>query len=315
MRRIYTNVIIGIIAVTFIVLGLAFKPPVFSQLQKETGLILLIICGSSALYCFIVGEISKNNSQMDKLWSILPIVYTWLITIKSDFNIRCLLISILTTLWGIRLTYNFARKGAYKIKFWSGEEDYRWEVLRETKPFNNKFVWALFNLFFISIYQNIFVLLICIPSLEVMESTSKLVAIDYISIILSLLFLFVETLADIQQMHFHTIKKQLLQKANLDKLPYPYNLGFNTTGIWKYAAHPNYLGEQGFWISIYLFTISSNVNNFGVFNYSILGSMLLVLLFLGSSTFAENISSKKYDEYKKYLSKVTKYIPLIKYKR
>lgn len=43
----------------------------FQQIQIDTMIILGIITGCSVLYCFIVGEITNNNSQMDKLWKKL----------------------------------------------------------------------------------------------------------------------------------------------------------------------------------------------------------------------------------------------------
>ena len=50
-----------------------------SELQKDTLVILCIICAVSIAYCFIAGELSRNNSQMDKLWRVLPIVYAFVI--------------------------------------------------------------------------------------------------------------------------------------------------------------------------------------------------------------------------------------------
>ena len=47
-----------------------------------------------------------------------------------------------------------------------------------------------------------------------------------------------------------------------------------------------------FWIAIYLFVIGAQVAKYGVFHWSIVGSMLLILLFLGSSALAESISRK-----------------------
>lgn len=140
MKRIIDTIICATAVAALIILSLVFNPITFSDNQKETFIILISICGGSALYCFVVGEISRNNSQMDKLWSILPIFYTWIIAIKSGMNPRQVIYAILVTLWGIRLTINFARKGAYSLKFWSGEEDYRWKVLRSKSPFTNKFV-------------------------------------------------------------------------------------------------------------------------------------------------------------------------------
>lgn len=60
------------------------------------------------------------------------------------------------------------------------------------------------------------------------------------------------------------------------------------------------------WICMYLFSIGGC----GVFNWSIIGCMLLVLLFLGSSALGEHISASKYSEYRAYCDKVPKYIPM-----
>ena len=52
---------------------------------------------------------------------------------------------------------------------------------------------------------------------------------------------------------------------------------------------------------------------YNVFNWSMVGPLLLVLLFLGSSTLGETISNGKYPEYSLYLSTVSKYIGFRKY--
>lgn len=314
MSKYIGTIITGLIVITASVLGFVFGYPQLSQLQIDTLLILVIICGSSALYCFVVGEIARNNSQMDKLWSILPIAYTWVIAIKGNMNPRLTIIAILVTLWGVRLTFNFARKGAYSIKFWSGEEDYRWKVLRQKKFLKSRPVWALFDLFFISIYQNALVLAICLPALACMGSDASLGAMDYIAIALTSLSLLIEVIADEQQMAFHTTKKKLLAEGkSLEELPEPFNKGFNTTGLWARSRHPNYFGEQAFWVCIYLFVIGAGAAAYNVFNWTMVGALLLILLFLGSSAFGESVSNSKYPEYKLYLKSVSKYFPFRKY--
>lgn len=65
-----------------------------SVLQAETLRILLIIAACSAAYCFIVGEITRNNSQMDKLWSILPAVYVWVVACKGGFDARLVVMAL-----------------------------------------------------------------------------------------------------------------------------------------------------------------------------------------------------------------------------
>lgn len=314
MKNYIIMAIMGLIVITASAFGFILGRPNLTALQLETMLILTIICGASALYCFVVGELTRNNSQMDKLWSILPIAYTWVIAAKGGMSPRLVIFAIIVTLWGIRLTFNFGRKGAYKLKFWTGEEDYRWQVLRQSKMLSNRFSWAMFDLFFISFFQNALVLAICLPALVCMESNEPLGAIDYIAIATSLGFLLIETIADEQQMAFHTTKKKLLSTgASLEDLPAPFNLGFNTTGLWARSRHPNYLGEQGLWICLYLFVIGANMANYGIFNWSMVGPLFLIILFLGSSAFGEGVSSSKYPEYKFYLAHTSKYFPLWKY--
>ena len=312
MKTVIASIIVaaGVIAcpILYFLVG-----PQLNDLQLEAGLILLIIAASSALYCFVVGELTLNNSQMDKLWSLLPIAYVWVIAAKGGMHPRLIIMAVLATLWGIRLTFNFGRKGAYTIKFWSGEEDYRWKYLRGTKYFKSRFVWALFNLFFISIYQNGIVLLITIPALASMTSTASLNWIDFLAAGLTLGALVLETFADEQQWAFQSKKWGMINGGKkLEELPEPYSKGFNTVGLWNHSRHPNYLGEQSFWICFYIFSIGAGV---GIYNWSFIGALLLVLLFVGSSTFGEAITGSKYPEYAEYKKKVSCFIPWVGYRK
>lgn len=269
---------------------------------------LAIVAGCSMLYCFVVGEITGNNSQMDKLWSILPPVYVWIVAAKGGMDPRLVIMAVLATLWGARLTYNFARKGAYSWRFWSGEEDYRWAWLRERKPFSNRFVWCLFDLFFISFYQNFLVLLTVMPAVVAYESKAPLCWIDILAAVLMLGFLVLETVADEQQWSFQSKKWSMIKAGSrLEDLPEPYDKGFNTTGLWGLSRHPNYLGEQGTWLSFYIFSIAAGAS---ILNWSVAGALLLILLFLGSSTLAENISSSKYPSYSAYRKSHFRYLPI-----
>jgi steroid 5-alpha reductase family enzyme len=68
------------------------------------------------------------------------------------------------------------------------------------------------------------------------------------------------------------------------------------------------LAEQAIWILFYLFSVSATGK---WINWSIVGCLLLLLLFKGSSDFSEKISSDKYPEYQKYKSLVPRFIPHI----
>ena len=285
-----------------------FVGPALDAEQLSTLRILLTITGCSALYCFVVGELTGNNSQMDKLWSILPVVYTWIIAVRGGMAPRLVVMAALATLWGARLTFNFARKGAYKLRFWEGEEDYRWAVLRAKKEFQPRWKWMLFDLFFISIYQNVLVLMITFPALVNMASPAPFNWLDCLAAVLTAGFVCYETVADEQQWRFQSRKWAMLREGrSLESLPAPYDKGFNTTGLWRVSRHPNYFAEQGTWIAFYLFSVAAGI---GIFNWSVAGALLLVVLFLGSSAFAEEISSGKYPGYKRYQQEVPRFLPV-----
>ena len=114
------------------------------SVQQESALITLVyIALGSILYCIIASELTGNYSQVDRLWSLMPVVYGWVIAYYDHFEFRSLLCATLVTLWGLRLSYNFALKGGYDWVPWKGEEDYRWAYLRKDGAFSNRWVWML----------------------------------------------------------------------------------------------------------------------------------------------------------------------------
>ena len=284
-----------------------------SQNQRDTLRILLTVCACAVGCCFIAGELAQNFSQMDKLWSILPVAYTWIIAVRGGMKARLICFALIVTAWGVRLTMNFARKGAYRLKFWTGNEDYRWAVVRQNPIFRRGPAWTLFDLFFISGYQNLLVLAICLPCLACMESEAPLGVPDVLAALCAVGFLALETVADEEQWKFQETKKRLLADASeLSELPDPYDLGFNTVGLWGRMRHPNYLGEQGIWLSLYFFAVAAGC---GLFHWTLAGPLLLVLLFIGSSALGESISASKYPLYPSYAAQVRKYVPTHRFRR
>jgi steroid 5-alpha reductase family enzyme len=281
-------------------------------LQKNTLQHLLAGAIGVALMCYIVSEITGNCSQVDKLWSVVPVFYAWYMAYRGAFDERLVLMASLVTVWGIRLTYNFSRRGAYKLKFWTGEEDYRWEVLRQSPALKGRLKWSLFNLFFISLYQNGLILLFTLPMLVAYKSIGQALHItEYILAAIFIILVVMEALADQQQWIYQNEKHRRL-KANI-KPDGIYMKGFVHTGLWAKVRHPNYACEQAIWIVFYLFSVVATGQ---VINWSMAGCLLLLILFLGSSDFSENISAGKYPSYKDYQKQVGRFFPkLLKNKR
>jgi steroid 5-alpha reductase family enzyme len=299
---IFTVVVAPLICLNFGYTPNELQFDILGQMALPVGLVIA--------YCFVVGEISRNNSQVDKLWSIVPIYYVWHMTLLAPvLSERMVLMAVLATIWGARLTFNFARRGAYTWRFWAGEEDYRWEELRKRPGFNNKFIWGLFNLFFISAYQNILIFSFTVPILATLsdQANPALNGIDYLLAALMLLAVGIEFVADQQQYVFQTEKHRRIKAGEALG---DYEKGFVSTGLWGIVRHPNYAMEQSIWVIFYLFSVNATGQ---WVNWTIGGCVLLLILFKGSSDFSEELSANKYPAYKDYQKNVPRFIPFLKF--
>jgi steroid 5-alpha reductase family enzyme len=250
-----------------------------------------------SIVMWLLNVFTNNYSWVDRSWSIVPIFYMSYMT-RYYSTTRLQLMIILCTLWGMRLTGNFIRKGGYNP--WSEAfHDYRWPVLRKSMP---EPMFQLFNLFFVAIYQNVILFLIAVPTAYFAHlSTKPLFWLDAVAATLLLTLLFTEFTADNQMWAFQGNKRKLIKQGK-------YNgCGFITTGLYRYSRHPNYFAENSIWWCFYLFSIASSGE---IINWCIIGPILLTLLFQGSAQFSESISAAKYPLYKTYQKTTSKMLPL-----
>jgi steroid 5-alpha reductase family enzyme len=310
MKIVTTAILLGFTLLAVPVISY-FTGTALGPSEMKAMVTLAIIVAAAVAYSFIVGEVTGNNSQVDKLWSILPIVYVWVVAGYGEWSPRLLLMALLVTAWGVRLTANFAMKGAYQWRFWDGEEDYRWQVLRAKPEFSPRWKWTLFNLFFISGYQHILIVLFTLPAIVALQHNNAPLGIfDLVAAVLMLFFIGYETVADIQQWNFQSRKQAMIRAG--ETLTGDYRKGFLDKGLWAYSRHPNYFAEQAIWVCFYLFSVAAGG---GWFNWSIAGCLLLVVLFQGSSSFGEEISAGKYPCYAAYQRRVPKFFPFGDMKR
>jgi steroid 5-alpha reductase family enzyme len=257
--------------------------------------VCLWILASACAATWLLSLATREHSWVDRIWSLIPIAYVGVFAGAAGFaDARLNLLLALVTLWGLRLTFNFARKGGYR----PGGEDYRWAILRERFA---GWRFQLFNLFFITIYQNVLLLLICLPADEALRHPGGFGWPDVVAAALFLAFLAGETIADQQQWTFQNWKRAE-QAAGRDPRP-----RFLQTGLFGWSRHPNFFFEQAQWWTVYAFgAIAAGT----VLNWTIIGAVLLTLLFIGSTRFTESISRSRYPEYADYQKRVSMLIPL-----
>ena len=211
--------------------------------------------------------------------------------------------ALLVTVWGIRLTFNFARKGGY-----SGVEDYRWPILR--RRIGNPVLWQVFHLLFICIFQVGLFVLFTSPLYVLGEISIQYPGFGYAAMAALLLgFVLLETAADRQQWRFHQAKRAAADSNGTTKESMVKDIqrGFLSSGLFRYSRHPNYLGELGVWWCLYFLGAAQTGR---LINWSIIGAISLTLLFVGSTLFTESITASKYPEYREYRQTTSAVVPL-----
>jgi steroid 5-alpha reductase family enzyme len=259
--------------------------------------VLLICLGIYVGVCLgvlLLSIASREYSWVDRIWSVVPIVYVGIFAGGAGFaDVRLDVVFVLVALWGLRLTFNFARKGGYA----AGGEDYRWAVLRARMA---PWQFQLFNVGFITIYQNAILLLITLPAYTALQHRSSFGPLDVVFTVLFLAFLVGETVADQQQWSFQQAKKAAIAAGREPEQR------FVQRGLFRYSRHPNFFFEQAQWWVVFAF---GAVAAGSVLQWTVIGAFLLTLLFIGSTSFTENISRDRYPEYVDYQRRTSAVVP------
>ncbi|SNX87706.1 uncharacterized protein MEPE_06416 [Melanopsichium pennsylvanicum] len=328
----------------------------------------MFFCGVVSFYVWIMEKITGNASQVDGLWTFLPLIYSVHFTVHKFFTYqpakitlfggvehatiwdkvepRLALMTTLSVLWCVRLTYNAYRRGMFK----PGEEDYRWPLLRKTM---SRPVWEIFSIFFIAIAQNILLAITALPNYLLLTTTSvkhvtepvprpvnKLILGDYVLASLFVLNLTIQFYADQQQWNYQNYKRgknsqeKPLPNAMVDPVtkfplhnqnvmpystPHDAQRGFVTKGLWAWSRHPNFACEQTTWWILYAFVPLtflpadfdfSKAHWSHFLNYAILAPLAMNALFFPSARYSEQVSAEKYPEYKDYQKRVGMFLPI-----
>eukprot|EP00053_Salpingoeca_punica_P007756 m.70631 g.70631 ORF g.70631 m.70631 type:complete len:321 (+) comp14312_c0_seq1:39-1001(+) len=261
----------------------------------------LVICALLIVYVYVGSILTHDYSFVDRQWSLLPVAYAWHFYLHSDGDARLLLAASCITIWGLRLTYNFARKGGY-----SGMEDYRWAEIRKTM---HPVAFQVLNLFFIAICQELLLLSLLVPLYyaHLFGQRGDLTTWDYGVAGLLCALILLETVADQQQWNYQQAKHRHIKEHNGKAVDAQFQRGFIVTGLFRFSRHPNFFAEQSIWWTVYLFSV---VATGAPLNPTILAPFCLSLLFQGSTNLTEELSLKKYPLYALYQKTTSRLIPL-----
>ena len=145
---------------------------------------------------------------MDRLWSLCPPVYCLIVAAALGFGAaRVNLMTVLACLWGARLTFNAARKGAFR----RGGEDYRWAAVRERFGARG---FQVFNAIFTPA-QMVLIWLFTAPVHQAWRwREAPLGSLDLLATLLFVALLTLETVADQQMWAFQQDKSGASRPAS-----------------------------------------------------------------------------------------------------
>ncbi|MEZ5084165.1 MAG: DUF1295 domain-containing protein [Bacteroidales bacterium] len=264
---------------------------VLQQTSFQHSMINIFVADVAAtLIVFLFSFLLKNSSVYDPYWSVIPpFIAVFLIFNNPHGNfLRQYIMFGLILFWAMRLTANWARG-------WTGlnHEDWRYKKIAAD---TGKFYWPV-SFIGIHLMPTLFVFLGCLPLWFTMSSHEPFNFIDIIAILITLIAVFVEWIADEQ-----------LRKYKKQKKLEPYM----RSGLWSLMRHPNYFGEILFWTGLYLFVFATkNYNGW----WTAVGFVSMIILFkFISIPLMEKRNMTNRPGYENYIREVNALLPLKKFK-
>jgi steroid 5-alpha reductase family enzyme len=237
---------------------------------------------------FVFSFANDNTSVYDPYWSVAPVVMAgWLALgpgAARGLDARQVAVLLLITLYGARLTFNWARG-------WRGmaHEDWRYVDFRHK---TGKAYWPV-SLLGLHLFPTVMVLLGCLPLHAALAvSATPFGLLDAVAIVVTLGAIVIETLADEQLRRFRQSKR-----ADGD---------ICTVGLWGWSRHPNYFGEIGVWVGLWLFGVANDAPG-----WTAVGWVSMVVMFAGVSIpLAERRSLARRPHFAEHQRRVSMLIPL-----
>ena len=244
---------------------------------------LLIWALVTALWIWSI--IIKNVSIVDIFWGLgFVIVNAYYVFISGDLNPRKILIFLLVSTWGLRLSIHLLIRNAGK------GEDFRYRQFR--KNYGEERYWW-FSYFQTFLLQGFLIMIVSLPlfGISISSKPGGLNLLDYLGIIIWLTGFLFEAGGDFQLSRF---------KKN------PDNKGkVLDTGFWKYTRHPNYFGDAVVWWAYAIFSIAAGSY------WQIIGSAVMTFLLIkvsGVRLLEKTLKDSK-PQYREYIRKTSPFFP------
>jgi steroid 5-alpha reductase family enzyme len=227
----------------------------------------------------------RDASIIDSFWGLAFVFLAWLyFGLGSQTVPRQLLVPVLVTLWGLRLSLYISWRN------WGHGEDPRYAAMRA--KYGAKFPWL--SLIIVFWFQGLLAWIIAAPlwKVQVADGPPGLNWLDVLGTLVFFVGLIFETTADLQLARFRA------NTANRGKVL--------DRGLWCYSRHPNYFGEALVWWGLFLIVLSTP----GAW-WTVLSPVLITFLLLRVSgvTLLEDSLKTSKPGYREYIERTSAFFP------
>lgn len=253
------------------------------EYYENYSIVLFIILGCMSLLWLISLQL-KNSSIVDIFCGTGFVIANWVyFALTPDgFLLRKWLVSILVTVWGLRLSFYILRRN------WGKHEDFRYQVWR--REAGSRWWWLSF--FRVFLLQGLLMWVISAPLMAAQRGAkpAHLILFDFLGITIWGIGFFFEAVGDLQLARFK------VDPANKGKVM--------DRGVWRYTRHPNYFGDSAQWWGYYL--IAAFAGGWWTIFSPIL--MTLFLLRVSGVVLLEKTLEKR-PGYQEYIEKTSAFLP------
>jgi steroid 5-alpha reductase family enzyme len=242
-----------------------------------------VAAAAAFVLLWIVSVIVKDSSIVDPFWGSSFVLIAWVAYFAGDDpGARQLLVPILVSVWGLRLTLYLSIRNLGK------GEDYRYQAMR--RRWGKRF--PLVSLGTVFLLQAALSWIVSLPTQVTQTVNDAPGLLAFTGIALWAVGLFFETVGDWQLARF---------KAD------PDNAGkVMDRGLWRYTRHPNYFGDFAVWWGLFLVAVTGTEMWWTVIGPIVMSTLLLRV---SGVTLLEKTISKRRPGYEEYARRTSAFFP------
>jgi steroid 5-alpha reductase family enzyme len=246
------------------------------------GAAIAIACMMIAVWA--ISLVMRDASIVDIAWGSGFVLVAWVSYWLSDGNsTRSLLLTVLTTIWGLRLAFYLAKRNL------GHGEDFRYQSMR--RKHGDRF--AIVSLYTVFGLQGLLMFIVSLPvQLGQVREEPGFGIIGVVGVLVWGVGIYFEAVGDAQLARF---------KRN------PANKGLiMDQGLWRYTRHPNYFGDSCVWWGLGLIAAESSLGIYGLIGPVV---MTFLLVKVSGAAMLDRAMLKRKPGYENYVATTSGFIP------